>query len=269
MIQPRSLLLKRLGQAVLVSCLVWFLFSGCMRHIATPALPVVSAQTRPPEASSIHFEDVADQAGLRYRWTIPGKRPLNILQTIGNGCAFLDYNNDGNLDILLVGPKLALYRGDGKGHFTDVTKETGLDKLHGHSSAAPLVITTTTVMTISTSALIGAVCCCTMIEGEDSRMSPGRPVFHPSPGAVPVLLWISITMAGWTCSSEIMPFSVPRYSLSSAISAAYSGLRPTVLQADTRRVISQSRPRKIYRCKPRLGAESHLRKSAWRGLRRL
>src|SRR5579862_9525797 len=78
------------------------------------------------------FREVGQAAGLNYRWTIPGKRPLNILQTIGNGCAFLDYNNDGNLDILLVGPKLALYKGDGKGHFTDVTHETGLDKLSGH-----------------------------------------------------------------------------------------------------------------------------------------
>ncbi len=78
------------------------------------------------------FTDVAKQAGLDYTWTIPGKRPLNILETIGNGCAFLDYNNDGNLDILLVGPSLALYQGDGHGHFTDVTHQTGLDKFHGH-----------------------------------------------------------------------------------------------------------------------------------------
>lgn len=78
------------------------------------------------------FVDVADEAGLHYQWTIPGSRPLNILQTIGNGCAFLDYNNDGNLDILLVGAHLALYQGDGKGHFTDVTAETGVDRLQGH-----------------------------------------------------------------------------------------------------------------------------------------
>lgn len=85
----------------------------------------------PSSSGSIHFSDVAQEAGLHYRWAIPGKRPLNILQTIGNGCAFLDYDNDGNLDILLVGPKLALYRGDGHGHFTDVTHTMGLDKLHG------------------------------------------------------------------------------------------------------------------------------------------
>ena len=75
---------------------------------------------------------MAASAGLNYRWQIAGPRPLNILQTIGNGCAFLDYDNDGNLDVLLVGPKLALYKGDGKGHFTDVTHALGLDHFSGH-----------------------------------------------------------------------------------------------------------------------------------------
>ena len=78
------------------------------------------------------FRDVAQADGLRYRWVVPGPRPLDILQTIGNGCAFLDYDNDGSPDILLVGPKLALYKGDGRGRFTDVTHAMGLDKFHGH-----------------------------------------------------------------------------------------------------------------------------------------
>jgi hypothetical protein len=83
-------------------------------------------------ATAIRFVDTTPQSGIDYRWSIPGKTPRNILQTIGNGCAFLDYNNDGNLDILLVGPKLALYKGDGHGHFNDVTHKTGLDKIHGN-----------------------------------------------------------------------------------------------------------------------------------------
>ncbi|HZO89175.1 MAG TPA: VCBS repeat-containing protein, partial [Chthonomonadaceae bacterium] len=87
-------------------------------HAATPA---------PQQAGPPIFVDVAESAGLHYRWQIAGKRPLNILQSIGNGCAFLDYDNDGFLDILLVGPKLALYKGDGKGHFTDVTAAVGLE----------------------------------------------------------------------------------------------------------------------------------------------
>lgn len=79
----------------------------------------------------VSFADAAAKAGLRYRWTIPGPRPLDILQTIGSGCAFLDFNNDNNLDILLIGPHLALYQGDGQGHFADVTRSAGLDKFTG------------------------------------------------------------------------------------------------------------------------------------------
>src|SRR5579871_6578159 len=107
---------------------------GCRHDSDPPAHVSPPPPTSHPAITSSHvrFVDVAKTAGIHYRWEIPGKRPLNILQTIGNGCAFLDYNNDGNLDILLVGPKLALYRGDGHGHFTDVTHETGLDTLHGH-----------------------------------------------------------------------------------------------------------------------------------------
>jgi hypothetical protein len=111
--------------------------AGCGRAPLSSVPPVTvqraSLSRTPAEpAKRPLFVDVAEQAGLHYRWTIPGKRPLNILQTIGNGCAFLDYDNDGNLDILLIGPKLALYQGDGKGHFTDVTAAAGLDRLTGH-----------------------------------------------------------------------------------------------------------------------------------------
>jgi hypothetical protein len=75
---------------------------------------------------------VTQRAGINYQWVISGRRPLDVLQTIGNGCAFLDYDNSGNLSILLVGPKLALYKGDGHGNFEDVTHQTGLDKIHGN-----------------------------------------------------------------------------------------------------------------------------------------
>ena len=103
--------------------------------VGSSTTPISSSKPRWPVSDgdgTVRFVDVAAKAGIHYRWTIPGPRPLDILQTIGNGCAFLDYDNDGNLDILLVGPQLALYRGDGHGHFTDVTHALGLDKLHGH-----------------------------------------------------------------------------------------------------------------------------------------
>jgi hypothetical protein len=86
-----------------------------------------------------HFIDVAAQAGLRTA-TVYGEvdHKQYILETIGCGCAFFDYDNDGWLDIfLLCGTRLAhvpegttnrLYRNNRDGTFTDVTEKAGLAK---------------------------------------------------------------------------------------------------------------------------------------------
>lgn len=103
--------------------------SGCWRAGATTADP------------EIRFLDVTQDAGISYvvksEVTIPpqqGASPfaLSILETMGNGCAFLDYDNDGNLDVLIVDRKIVLYKGDGKGHFQDVSQSVGLTGLSGH-----------------------------------------------------------------------------------------------------------------------------------------
>lgn len=97
-----------------------------------PPPPPLYAKAAPHGASNVRFADVAASAGLAYQWHIDGPRPCDILQTIGNGCAFLDYDNDGDIDILLIGPELALYKGNGHGKFIDVTHAVGLDRLRGH-----------------------------------------------------------------------------------------------------------------------------------------
>ena len=109
------------------------LCAACGREARQPAQSKAAGirSEAAAQANVPHFRDVAEEAGLRYTWIIPGKRPLNIRQTIGNGCALVDFNNDGDLDILLVGPVVALYKGDGNGHFMDVSKETGLAALRG------------------------------------------------------------------------------------------------------------------------------------------
>ena len=70
--------------------------------------------------------------------TVPSWKLLP--ETMGAGVAFLDYDNDGDQDLLFVNscpwpgheakpaPTQALYRNDGKGHFEDVTKQAGLDR---------------------------------------------------------------------------------------------------------------------------------------------
>ena len=88
--------------------------------------------TSAPQSSQNIFDDVTTAAGLSYVWEQPkGKSPLTILETIGNGAAFLDFDQDGNLDILLVGDKTALYTGDGRGAFKDISEAVGLGTITG------------------------------------------------------------------------------------------------------------------------------------------
>ncbi|GAB4454741.1 MAG: hypothetical protein OHK0029_09760 [Armatimonadaceae bacterium] len=104
--------------------------AGCSDQ-KSAASTAVATKNETDGTSAIVFRDVAAEAGLDYKWDYPGKPIGNILDLIGNGCAFVDYDNDGNLDILLVGPKVALYRGDGAGKFTNVSDSTGMAALKG------------------------------------------------------------------------------------------------------------------------------------------
>ncbi|MBL8212632.1 MAG: CRTAC1 family protein [Bryobacterales bacterium] len=82
--------------------------------------------------------DVTAVAGLRYRHHTGAFGAKYLPETMGPGCAFLDYDGDGWLDILLVNGKdwpghgqrrstLQLWRNNGNGTFTDVTRAAGLD----------------------------------------------------------------------------------------------------------------------------------------------
>ena len=86
------------------------------------------------------FTDVAEQAGLRTPiiYGYPDHCDY-ILETMGAGIAFLDYDNDGWLDIFeLSGTRMdaappgatnRLYRNNRNGTFTDVTEKAGLHRL--------------------------------------------------------------------------------------------------------------------------------------------
>jgi enediyne biosynthesis protein E4 len=85
------------------------------------------------------FTDVASQAGLRTITVYgPADRKEYIIETLGCGCAFFDYDNDGWLDIfLLSGTRFAgvpentsnrLFKNNRDGTFIDVTAKAGLLK---------------------------------------------------------------------------------------------------------------------------------------------
>lgn len=89
---------------------------GCRPALTNPPVPAV------PPSGSIAFRDESVTAVLLHKWGHPTVRGLNAIDTIGHGCAFLDYDADGNLDILLIADDhCILYRNRGNGTFTDVT----------------------------------------------------------------------------------------------------------------------------------------------------
>jgi hypothetical protein len=101
---------------------------------------VVKPQAKPSPSGrpfNAHFVDVANAAGLSHP-VIYGNTDSNdyILEAVGCGCAFFDFDNDGWMDIfLLSGTRMAgapdgagnrLYKNNRDGTFTDVTEKAGL-----------------------------------------------------------------------------------------------------------------------------------------------
>ncbi len=99
------------------------------------ALPEPSSSGLP---FAVTFSDVAAAAGLRTPLISGGEKRKYIIETMGTGVAFLDYDNDGWMDVFLVngsrfepmsaGPKPSnhLYRNNRDGTFLDVTNKAGL-----------------------------------------------------------------------------------------------------------------------------------------------
>ena len=93
-----------------------------------------------PETSSPGFRlvDVTNSAGIQFQHNSGAYGGKLLPETLGSGCAFLDYDRDGWQDILLIngmdwpGHKrqtstLRLYHNNRDGTFTDVTHKAGLD----------------------------------------------------------------------------------------------------------------------------------------------
>ncbi len=88
-------------------------------------------------AQTPRLTDVTTAAGIRFKHNAGKAGKKWLPETMGSGCAFIDVDGDGWLDILLVNsrdwtPKgrkstHALYRNNRNGTFTDVTQGSGLD----------------------------------------------------------------------------------------------------------------------------------------------
>ncbi len=92
------------------------------------------------QSTAIRLVDVAADAGLVLVNVSGGPDKDFIVDANGNGAAFFDYDNDSDLDVLIVNGStrerldqggdamVALYRNDGSGRFTDNTAAAGFNR---------------------------------------------------------------------------------------------------------------------------------------------
>ncbi len=112
-----------------------------LRHVASGAaasmLPASALQAQ-AAAPGFRLVDATASAGLQFRHNSGAYGGKLLPETMGSGCAFIDYDADGWQDILLVNgmdwpghtkqrSTLRLYHNNRNGTFSDVTRAAGLD----------------------------------------------------------------------------------------------------------------------------------------------
>src|SRR5436190_15858562 len=87
--------------------------------------------------TAVTFTDVTAAAGIKFVHNNGAFGKKYLPETLGSGCAFIDVDGDGWLDVFFVNSKAwpgrsgapsypALYRNNHDGTFTDITRQAGL-----------------------------------------------------------------------------------------------------------------------------------------------
>jgi len=142
---------KAVRRSLIVLLVIAALFAGAVyvlkRKPAAPPPQITKlnapmSPARPQaEIPVVKFTDITKAAGINFVHNNGAYGEKLLPETMGGGVAFLDFDSDGNQDLLMVNSAywpwhipegkrqttLALYRNDGHGHFTDLTAGSGLD----------------------------------------------------------------------------------------------------------------------------------------------
>ncbi|MFZ0521505.1 MAG: CRTAC1 family protein [Candidatus Acidiferrales bacterium] len=108
------------------------------RIAANLAAPIAQPPQQQSAQPTFRLVDVTNSAGIHFHHNSGAYGGKLLPETLGSGCAFLDFDNDGWQDVLLIngtdwpGHKrapstLRLYQNNRNGTFTDVTRRAGLE----------------------------------------------------------------------------------------------------------------------------------------------
>lgn len=104
--------------------------------LAAAASPFSRLRASP--SPRVQFVDVAQAAGIHFRHDNAASPQKYLIETMGSGCGWIDYDQNGLLDLYFVNGaatrlytpphplRSALYRNNGDGTFTDVTERAGV-----------------------------------------------------------------------------------------------------------------------------------------------
>jgi len=125
--------------------IVLLLFPGCRQGSNSASGPVKKSGAQVTVASDDFYQEIGQQIGLDFVHSIGDEDLSNIIQSDGGGAAFLDFDQDGYIDIYVCSgtwlegvsksekpsemPGNHLYRNKGNGTFEDVTKKAGVSGL--------------------------------------------------------------------------------------------------------------------------------------------
>lgn len=137
-------LLVFVSLALLLASLVYFLTRPKPRKetFESPLAEVETREVGAVVAPTVTFSDVTTQAGIDFIHESGARGQKLLPETMGGGCAFFDFDNDQDQDLLLINSQtweefkgdavetpaiMGLYRNDGTGQFENVTIGSGLD----------------------------------------------------------------------------------------------------------------------------------------------
>ena len=140
------------------NCVVLFivmsiLLTGCNSNRKSSSKLKGNHTLKSPTVNKDYFQQIGSQIGLDFRHSIGASEMTNIIESVGGGAAFLDYDNDGFIDIYVCSGQFIkdfskekptqkksqnhLYHNIGNGTFNDVTAKAGVGNA-GYSLGATI-----------------------------------------------------------------------------------------------------------------------------------